>query len=237
MEYARMQSPRGEELYERLAGEALICGLLGKVLYTYPDRAWMLSLASEGVFDEIPFDMDASEEEAGEKSLKEWTRQSRHGLDDEAYDALRSDYTRLFIGPGRPLAPPWESVSLSITGLTFQAETLEVRRWYARHGLQFEKLHKEPDDHIGIELAFIAHLAGGAVRALEDGDEAAFNRAIAAQAGFLSEHPLRWGPEWCQQMIEAAKTGFYQGIGRLTLSTLNELSRIARSDLRETSAG
>ena len=236
MEYAPLHSPSGKELYERLAGESLVCGLLGKILYTYPERAWLSSLASEGVFDEIPFDMEASEEETGATLLREWTRQSRHGLDDEAFDALRSDYTRLFIGPARPLAPPWESVSLSLTKLTFQEETLEVRRWYARHGLQFEKLHKEPDDHIGIELAFIAHLAGLAVGALENDDEAAFKQQIAAHTSFLSEHLLRWGTEWSRQMADSAATGFYQGIGRLTYSTLRELGRMVEAETKEISA-
>lgn len=233
MEYAPLSSPSGKELYERLAGESLACGLLGKILYTYPERSWILSLASEGVFAEMPFKMDRSEQEAGLDLLRDWTRQSRHGLTDEGFDAIRSDFTRLFIGPARPLAPPWESVSLSISGLTFQEETLEVRRWYARHGLQFEKLHKEPDDHIGIELAFIAHLAGLAVRAIENADEAAFNQAISAHMGFLTEHLLRWGPEWSRLMVDSAVTGFYQGIGRLTQSTLAELGRGVEMHVKE----
>ena len=79
MEYASLQSPTGKELYERLAGESLVCGLLGKILYTYPERAWLLSLAVEGVFDEIPYDMEGSEQETGADLLREWTRQSRHG--------------------------------------------------------------------------------------------------------------------------------------------------------------
>jgi TorA maturation chaperone TorD len=233
MEYTPLSSPSGKVLYERLAGESLVCGLLGKILYTYPERGWMLSLASEDVFAEIPFQIDGSEQETGVDLLREWTRQSRHGLSDADFDAIRSDYTRLFIGPARPLAPPWESVSLSVSGLTFQEETLEVRRWYARQGLQFEKLHKEPDDHIGIELAFIAHLAGLAVRAIEDADEAAFNQAVAAHMGFLTEHLLHWGPEWSRLMVDSAVTEFYQGIGRLTQSTLAELGRTAEMHVKE----
>jgi TorA maturation chaperone TorD len=236
MEYAALQSRSGEQLYERFAGESLVCGLLGKILYTYPERPWVMSLAAEGVFDEIPYQIEGSEQDTGVDLLREWTRVSRHGLSDEAFDAIRSDYTRLFIGPARPLAPPWESVSLSISGLTFQEETLEVRRWYARHGLQFEKLHKEPDDHIGIELAFIAHLAGLAVRAVENADEIAFDQALTAHTGFLNEHLLRWGPEWSRVMIDSARTEFYQGIGRLTQATLAELDKTAQMQVKEVSA-
>ena len=44
----------------------------------------------------------------------------------------------------------WESVCRhKDEALVFQKETLEVRAAYRELGLQVEKLHHEPDDHIG----------------------------------------------------------------------------------------
>ena len=50
--------------------------------------------------------------------------------------------------------------------MIFQEQTLHVRQWYSRFGLQVVKLHKEPDDHIGLELEFVAHLANLALQAI-----------------------------------------------------------------------
>ncbi|MBO2519906.1 MAG: molecular chaperone TorD, partial [Firmicutes bacterium] len=40
-----------------------------------------------------------------------------------------------------------------------------MRNWYARYGLVAEKKGQEPDDHVGLELEFVAHLAGLALEA------------------------------------------------------------------------
>ena len=159
------------DLQEFLIGEAIVCGLLGKILYTYPEREWIQNLADESVFDEIPFGEEHSDTIAGMVLLRDWSDSSKGGMSEDAFHQIKGDYTQLFIGPHKVLVPPWESVHVSYTGLIFQKETLNVRKWYANFGLQFEKLHKEPDDHIGIELAFLSHLSGRAAQAIEQEDE------------------------------------------------------------------
>ena len=71
---------------------------------------------------------------------------------------LTEDFDALFIGPGRMHACPYESVYRSLEGLTFEAETMQVRRFYADHGLQAPAFNREPDDHIGLEVAFVGQL-------------------------------------------------------------------------------
>ncbi|NLT31326.1 MAG: molecular chaperone TorD family protein, partial [Propionibacterium sp.] len=63
---------------------------------------------------------------------------------------LEADYDRLFVGPGPMLACPYESVHRSREGLTFEAETLQVRMSYAAFGLRAPAFNKEPDDHLGL---------------------------------------------------------------------------------------
>ena len=109
--------------------------------------------------------------------------------------------------------------------LTFQAETLQVRAWYRQFGLQAVKLYAEPDDHVALELAFMAHLAQLALAAQAQGDQARLAGLLAAERAFLAEHPQRWVPGWAGQVIEQARTDFYRGLAYLTVGVLAELRR------------
>ena len=183
-----------------LMGEVLACGLLNKALYVYPDRDWLQTLIDDEVFAQAPFAEQQPDVIAGLAALQTWTVAHRAGLSTTTFDDVCADYTRLFIGVDRVLAAPWESVYFNDERLLFQVQTQQVRQWYLRYGLEPENLHKEPDDHIGLELAFLAHLAQRGLQALEQNDPAVFEDSLAAQRGFLAEHLLKWatpGAIWC----------------------------------------
>src|SRR5512141_200255 len=126
VDWSRMEA----EWNERLTGEMLIFGVLGKALYTFPERAWMQALADEDIFSEAPFAADEPDVAAGLARLREWTRGQGGGISDAVFDDLRADYTRLFIGPGEVQVAPWESVYFSKDNLIFPKEPLEVREWF-----------------------------------------------------------------------------------------------------------
>jgi TorA maturation chaperone TorD len=214
----------GTDWVSTLTGEFLAASLLGKVLYTYPDREWLQSLADEDVFAESPIGNTQADVRAGLELLQAWTLSVRGGITPQAFDDLCADYTRLLLGPGEVIAPPWESVYYSAERLLFQEKTLQVRTWYQRFGLEAENLHKEPDDHIGLELAFVAHLAQRAVTALDQQEQACFEYTLAAQREFLSEHLLKWAPRWCNQVQSQANTDFFRGIALLVRGVLAEIA-------------
>lgn len=141
-------------------------------------------------------------------------------------DTLETDYRQLFVGPGTMQAPPWESVHLSDEGLTFQAHTLGVREAYAEFGLQAPALHKEPDDHIGLELAFLGQLAVAALTSGEAGDVGAQGAVLAAMTQFLHEHLLMWAPEFARLTIAAAQTPLYRAVGELLAGALGWLAEL-----------
>ena len=216
-------TPSLERSCQVLAGQALVFGLLGRALYVSPDREWIQSLAQERVFDDVPFANDQPDVVKGLALLGAWTNASQGGLTSKAFDALQADYTHLFVGPGQVEAPPWESVYFHDEPLLFQEETLRVREWYARFGLQSELLHSEPDDHVGLELAFLAHLAGLGVSACEKGETENLSWLTSAQREFAAEHPSKWIPAWCDRVCEHARTDFYRGIALVTKGALAEL--------------
>jgi len=149
--------------------------------------------------------------------LQAWRKR---GLTDETFLDLQEDYSRLFIGPGKVIAPPWESVFFNESRQTFQEQTLQVRSWYRRYGVEPEKLFREPDDHIGLEINFLVHLLGLANQALDKKDQSEFDTLIDARRLFLSEHPLKWAFSWCSLVIEHARTDFYKGMAYLTRGAL-----------------
>jgi TorA maturation chaperone TorD len=220
------------EWTETLTGEALLFGLLGRVFYTYPsqeERAWLQSLIEEQVFSETPFAPEQPDVLEGLRMLQAW---GRSGLDDRAFEDLQGDYTRLFIGPGKVIVPPWESVYFNEERLIFQEQTLEVRSWYRHFGLEAEHLYHEPDDHIGLELAFLVHLAQLGTAELGDGGQQAnLEQILQAQKYFLSEHLLRWGPTFCNQVCDKANTLFYRGAALLTHGALAELTQLFQIEL------
>ena len=215
------------ELTAQLAGRALVLSLLGRLFYAAPEADWLQGLADEGVFDDIPFGAQRPEVAAGLAQLQQWTQHNRGGQLAQHLDILTSDYNRLFVGPGKIIAPPWESVQVDDERQLFQEETLAVRNWYRRFGLQAERLYTEPDDHVGLELAFLAHLAQLALAAQAAGDHARLSELLAAERAFLTEHALRWIPAWANRVVEQARTCLYRGLAQVTAGVLAEVAALA----------
>ena len=209
-----------------LTGEILAAGLLSKALYSFPSREWLEALAADEVFSDAPLGEAQPDVQAGLKLLQAWTESVRGGLSDAALDDIRVDYTRLMIGPERVLAPPWESVYFSDERLIFSERTSQVRGWYEHFGVAVEKRQQEPDDHIGLELAFITHLARAALMALERSDAAVFENLIAAQREFLAQHLLTWVGDWCGLVSMHTHTDYYRGIGLLVSGVLTEIATV-----------
>src|SRR4029078_9944686 len=108
------------------------------------------------------------------------------------------------------LACPYESVYLSDEHLTFEQQTLEVRAFYNRFGVQAPSLGKEPYDHIGLELSFIAHLCVLGLDAIDASDEDAQNAMIASVGDFLEQHLLRWVDDCLHRGLGAGTNAVYR---------------------------
>jgi len=221
---------------ETLAGEMLLLTMVGRILYTYPtneERTWLQSLIDEDIFSEVPFAADNDDSKTGLKLLQKW---GEDGLTDEIFEQMQADYTRLFIGPGKVIAAPWESVYFSDERLTFQEQTLDVRNWYRRFGLEADKIHQEPDDHIGLELLFLSHLATQGIQALNEQDNPRFEMVLDAQRVFLQKHVGAWVLTWCELVEENAQTGFYKGLAYLTRGVISELSAVLKVKMAKEAA-
>ena len=133
--------------------------------------------------------------------------------DPAAFDILASEYADIYLTHGLN-ASPCESVWLDEDGLAMQEPMFQVRDWYARHGLAVENWRLRTDDHLVMQLRFIAHLLDQAKEMPAD---------LAEPARFMDEHLLRWIGEFGERIGARCRTRFYAGVTGLTAAYLEEL--------------
>jgi putative dimethyl sulfoxide reductase chaperone len=120
---------------------------------------------------------------------------------------LQIDFSRLFLGPFKVLAPPYGSVYLE-EGRTTQGEsTLDAIRLYQEEELKVDL--KEPADHIAIELEFMYYLTSKEIEAIENNDLEKANLYLNKQHSFIQRHLSKWIPEFTDLVISNAKEEFY----------------------------
>ncbi len=211
-----------------LVAHSLAYGFLSRAIYQEPDGGLLRTLADDDVAATWPVEGDDTDLAVGRELLHGFLRE----WSEELLPELRRDYTRLFIGPGIKAAP-WESVYLSRDNVVFEQQTVAVRDFYHRFGLQAPRLRREPDDHLGLELAFMVHLCSLALEALESEDQRRFQWLLGAQRTFLRVHLLRWAPRCLGLVIQHAATDYYRGVGHLALGTLRRTAETLGIDPAE----
>ncbi|WP_080801941.1 Tat proofreading chaperone DmsD [Arabiibacter massiliensis] len=160
--------------------------------------AAMAALDADAAAAEWPF----AEPAVARECLGMMVRGLAAGVED---DALVWEYRRLFVGPAPKPAPPWGSVYTDRECVVFGASTLELRAWMRAHGVARTVDEKTPEDHIGLMLALMAWIA---------------REQPADLAEYLRLHLLTWAPHFLDQLAEAAGHPFYEGLARLTRSSL-----------------
>ncbi|WP_165054454.1 MULTISPECIES: molecular chaperone [unclassified Adlercreutzia] len=112
-----------------------------------------------------------------------------------------AEYTRLFVGAPKPLAPPWETFYRADgTTVGFGRATLDMQQRLRDAGLKVSNENNQYADHIGIELLYLGVLCERASK----GDAA----SASAAASFTSEHLLPWLVK-LQAKVEAEFPGGY----------------------------
>jgi TorA maturation chaperone TorD len=124
---------------------------------------------------------------------------------------LRTEYTRLFIGPAGPPCPPYESVyrdgeDPDELGPVRGPSTMAVTRWYREFGVHPAPDHPDLPDHVATELEFAAYLA-----------EAGFEDRLDQ---FLDEHLAVWTDEFLTGVEAETREPFYASLAATTREVL-----------------
>lgn len=125
-----------------------------------------------------------------------------------AVEELAADYADLFLTFGKRLAAN-ESFWLTDDHIERQEPMFDVRGWYAHYGVAAENWRMRPDDHLVLQLAFVARL-------LQSGNEAA--RLDAGR--FLDRHLLRWSKDLFGGVARRADTAFFGGLALVSEAIL-----------------
>jgi len=136
---------------------------------------------------------------------------------------LAVDYADMFLGvkyarEGRGIPHPSESVY--IRGRMYEI-TDQISSIYMNAGFLKSPEFREPDDHIALELYFIAHLSRKAAESFEADDAGAATKYLGMQREFALDHLLRWGIRLADDVTENAGTDFYRAIGKMTRGVLS----------------
>ncbi|OAD21328.1 anaerobic dehydrogenase-like component, partial [Candidatus Thiomargarita nelsonii] len=139
-------------------------------------------------------------------------------IDSTVLDKLAADFAAIYLNHTLQ-ASPCESVWFDDEALMHQEAMFQVRDWYKKYGLAAENWRMRSDDHLVLQLEFIAHLFE-----LDKLGEA---------APFLDEHLLRWIGHFAQRVADHCATDYYAGLSMLTAQYLEDLRDLLAAFLDE----
>lgn len=206
-----------------MGSRANVYRLLSRCFRSEVDAALARELACDFAFE--------SDSEALTGALAAMSR-ALAGADDHDLEMLAVTFDRVFFGMG-PLtarhAFPYESVYTSDKGIMMQEAYASVARTYREQALAKDPAFTEPEDHLAVELAFMATLADRAAAFLGAGDaagDAAAEETVRQSLDFARAHLLNWVDRFCAELELAAapdgEDGFYVALARFTAAFLAE---------------
>ena len=209
-----------DEIAIVLAGRSFIYQMLAHVFQQEPSRELLEALTTSFTTEVLELMLDEECFEPYKVMLAELSAAMTEAPAD-TIECLKSEYVCLLLGPGKLSAPPWESVYVNKAPLLFQESTLQVRQAYLEYNLLPAKYPREADDHLAIELNFMAHLAQLSLESFEKNDFLELRKILSDAKTFLENHLLVWiGDFVCQ--IQTSKTHhFYPKIASLTKHILH----------------
>lgn len=125
---------------------------------------------------------------------------------------IKVDFTKLFHGPGKLLAPPYECLYRD-GKLVMGNSTIAVIGFYREAGYEIAEQYTNLPDHISAELEFMAHLCRQEAAARRGDGET--DRWLNLQRRFYQEHMGIWVKAFCRGTEENAQTAYYRGLAKL----------------------
>lgn len=158
-----------------------------------------------------------------ESDLREGYDLIRNYVKDNEVDSLEelaADYAKIFLAAGEAqglAAFPYESIYTGKKHEFVGDAQQEVRALYAARGWEPRKdMFRIMEDHIGLELEFMAILCGEMKEAVENGKKKEAESVLEEQQTFLKNHLLNWTASFTSDVNKYAQTDFYRGAAKVT---------------------
>jgi TorA maturation chaperone TorD len=135
---------------------------------------------------------------------------------------LAIEYTSLFINPGQQVGRvrvlPWESAYFTSPPRMYGPPYHQVVEAFRMVGFEKPKEYTEPEDHIALELEFMAHLCRLTTAGV-DSEKLDFALGyLKLQKEFLADHLLRWVGTFSDKLkanSEKREVDFYYALGTM----------------------
>lgn len=176
---------------------------------------------------------DAADVAAVTEGLREATNAARHDGPGSVLDGLRTEYARLFTGPGLAAVAGFESQYAGGRGdpgaRLFGEVTTAVEQALAEEGVQAAA--GLPADRATAELEFLYYLSVREASAWQSGDRSEADRLGAVRDRFIGRHAGTWLPLLAGDLGEQARSELYAGLATLLGTFLRaEADSISRTD-------
>jgi len=133
--------------------------------------------------------------------------------------SLQTDFNRLFIDSGVPVAKPVKSLySATFNGNGNDLNT--VSHFYNSYGWKNRSRYQIPDDHLGIEILFLTLLNDKYVTMDDEVSRYEMRKEIRR---FIEEYILSWISYWDERMQEYSETLGYKGISSLIYACCEDI--------------
>lgn len=211
-----MSGVLSRELAEALAEDA-------EALAALHDRE--LTAETIAALREVGFPANLGLLPKGERAQQAWRMMAAalpREADPATLDRLAVDYAAIYL-TGAYGASPCESVWLDDDHLACQGPMFALRELYAAAGLAAVDWRKRPDDHLVLQLLYLAH----ALRRAEGPD------ALRRLAAMMDEHLLRWLPDFAARVAERCELPFYAVLAGLTFLWCEQLRDLLAERLGE----
>jgi TorA maturation chaperone TorD len=151
--------------------------------------------------------------QSGQHLLREFFKEIEGKEQEKTLIDLSREYAVSFLGVVGETVALCESVYQGKTGSLFQGPYFEVKDRYAEIGMEKSKNFVEPDDHLSVELAYMATLCRLIIESGENGGTQL--NYLKTQLEFLQKHLLLWVPGFLKRLKEAKVSTFYKAWGHI----------------------
>jgi putative dimethyl sulfoxide reductase chaperone len=141
-------------------------------------------------------------------------------LADASQEALAVEHARLFAGLGQSYGPPPPFESMHARAPAQDESIPNMVEAYRAAGFDRIDVPAVPQDHLAVELRFMALLAAQESAARDAGNGERIRTVLVRQQRFLDEHLLAWVPAYCARIATEARELFFAALADLTAEAL-----------------
>ena len=166
-------------------------------------------------FEEIFTNFKETHLITGGQLLKSFFREAHLKGKETVLQDLAEDYAFLFLGVGRENVSLCESAYRSEGGLLFQDSYFDIVKRYGDTGVTKRQDYPEPEDHLSVEMAYMARLCRLTITSILAEKNGDIRRYYTCQKNFLHDHVIPWVPTFSESLLKADPSPFYTAVAHL----------------------